>query len=66
MKFKDRLLQAGIALAREKFKAERITIGAQGYARSLYEKTGFIPSSGEYLEAIGTETAVTGSCSTQS
>ena len=53
MKFKDRLLQAGIALAREKFKAERITIGAQGYARSLYE-AGFVPSSGEYLEDFRT------------
>ena len=54
MKFKDRLLQAGLALAREKFKAERITIGAQGYARSLYEKAGFVPSSGEYLEDFRT------------
>lgn len=45
-----RLLQEGIALAREKFGAKRLIVGAQTYARGLYEKVGFTQSSEEYLE----------------
>lgn len=46
----SQILQAGIALAKEKFNAKRLTIGAQVYAKGLYEKAGFIQSSDEYLE----------------
>lgn len=45
-----RLLKEGIALAKEKFGAEQLKIGAQLYARTLYEKVGFVQCSGEYLE----------------
>lgn len=45
-----KILQEGIALAREKFGAKRLILGAQTYARGLYEKVGFVQSSGEYLE----------------
>lgn len=45
-----RVLKVGIDLAREKFGAKRLIIGAQVYARSLYEKVGFVQCSGEYLE----------------
>lgn len=48
--FATRLLQAGIQLAEKKFSAKRITIGAQVYARKLYENVGFVQSSDEYLE----------------
>ena len=44
------ILSEGIKLAKEKFNAERIAIGAQVYARGLYEKAGFVQSSPEYLE----------------
>lgn len=46
----SRILAAGIEVAREKFNANRITIGAQVYARKLYEKAGFVQSSEEFLE----------------
>lgn len=45
-----RVLQAGIAVAQEKFGAEKLIIGAQTYARSLYEKVGFVSLEDEYLE----------------
>ncbi len=45
-----KLIEEGIKLAREKFNAERITIEAQVYARSLYEKMGFCQSSDEFME----------------
>lgn len=45
-----RILQVGIRVAREKFAARRITIEAQVYARSLYEKQGFVQTSDEFLE----------------
>lgn len=44
------LLQEGIKLAVEKFQADKITIEAQVYARSLYEKVGFVQASEEFLE----------------
>lgn len=46
----SRLLQEGIRVAREKFGAERISLEAQVYARSLYEKQGFRQTSEEFLE----------------
>ena len=45
-----RVLQAGIAVAREKFGAQRLIIGAQTYAQPLYEKVGFVSMEDEYLE----------------
>ena len=45
-----RLLREGIRVAQEKFGADQITLEAQTYARSLYEKLGFVQVSGEFLE----------------
>ena len=45
-----RLLQEGIALAREKFGANRLIIGAQAYACPVYEKVGFVRTDYEYME----------------
>lgn len=46
----SKILSVGINTAKEKFNATRIVIGAQVYARGLYEKAGFVQSSDEYLE----------------
>lgn len=46
----SQLLAVGIRLAKERFGAKRIVIGAQLYARELYEKAGFVQSSPEYVE----------------
>lgn len=46
----SRIVAEGIRAAQEKFGAEEITIEAQTYARSLYEKAGFVQSSQEFLE----------------
>lgn len=45
-----RIVDAAINAAREKLSADAITIEAQVYARSLYEKAGFVQTSGEFLE----------------
>lgn len=45
-----RIVDAAINAAREKLSADVITIEAQVYARSLYEKAGFIQTSEEFLE----------------
>ncbi len=44
------LLREGIRLIEEKYGTKRIKIGAQKYARSLYEKVGFVQSGEDYLE----------------
>ena len=44
------ILSEGIKAAKERFGAESIVIGAQAYARGLYEKAGFVQSSSEFLE----------------
>lgn len=45
------LLNEGIKVAREKFEAETIMVGAQVYAAPFYEKAGFVKIKGsEYLE----------------
>ena len=44
------LMRAGIEVAKEKFGAKRIKIGAQAYAKPFYEGCGFQQISGEYLE----------------
>ena len=44
------IMKAGIAVAKEKFQAKKIKIGAQLYAKPFYEQVGFQQISGEYLE----------------
>jgi len=44
------LLKEGIRIAREKYGAKTVKIGAQKYARSLYEKAGFEQCGEDYLE----------------
>lgn len=44
------IVKAGISVAKEQFGAERIDIGAQTYARELYEHVGFVQSGEEFLE----------------
>lgn len=45
-----RILREGIALARKKFDARRLIIGAQTYACPVYEKVGFVRTDYEYME----------------
>ena len=45
-----KILDAGIAAAREKYGAETIRIEAQTYARKLYEDHGFRQDGEEFLE----------------
>ena len=45
-----KIVEAAVNAARENFRADKITIEAQAYARSLYEKCGFRQTSGEFLE----------------
>ena len=44
------IVKAGILAAKELLGAERIVIGAQTYARKLYENIGFVQSGDEFLE----------------
>ena len=44
------IVDSAINAAREKLSADVITIEAQVYARSLYEKAGFVQTSEEFLE----------------
>ena len=46
----SKIVACAIETAREKFSADQITIEAQVYARSLYEKAGFRQTSEEFLE----------------
>lgn len=45
-----KLLSEGIKVAREKYGAEKIIIGAQTYAKPFYESLGFRQISEEYFE----------------
>ncbi len=45
-----RLINEGIRIAKERFNADKITIAAQLYARSLYEKIGFVQTSDIFME----------------
>ena len=45
-----KLLKVGIEVAKEKFKAKAVKVGAQLYAKAFYEKVGFKQISNEYLE----------------
>ena len=44
------LLKEGLRVAKEKFGADKVKIGAQLYAKPFYEGVGFKQISGEYLE----------------
>ena len=44
------LMREGLRVAREKFGATKVKIGAQLYAKPFYESVGFKQISGEYLE----------------
>ena len=46
----SKIVAATIDVAKDKFRAKRITIEAQVHARSLYEKLGFRQTSEEFLE----------------
>lgn len=46
----SKIVSAAIRTAETKLNADEITIEAQVYARSLYEKLGFIQTSEEFLE----------------
>ena len=46
----SRIVAEGVRTARERFGAQTITIEAQTYARSLYERAGFVQTSQEFLE----------------
>ena len=46
----SKIVEAAINTAKAKFRADKITIGAQVYARSLYEKHGFRQTSEEFWE----------------
>ena len=46
----SKIVAAAIQVGKEKFSADKITIEAQVYARSLYEKAGFHQTSEEFLE----------------
>ena len=45
-----RIVAEGLRVARERLGAQRVTIEAQTYARTLYEKLGFRQTSAEFLE----------------
>lgn len=44
------LMRAGLRVAKEKFGAETVKVGAQVYAKPFYESVGFSQISDEYLE----------------
>ena len=44
------LLKEAIVIARKEFQADKIYLEAQVYAKSLYEKLGFVQVSEEFLE----------------
>ena len=46
----SRIVEAAIQTAKTKLRADKLTIEAQSYARSLYEKHGFRQTSEELLE----------------
>lgn len=46
----SKIVSAAVDVAKDKFRAKRITIEAQVYARELYEKIGFRQTSEEFLE----------------
>ena len=45
-----KVMKIGIEIAKEKFGAKKIKIGAQAWANPFYEQVGFRQISGEYME----------------
>ena len=45
-----KVMKIGIEVAKEKFGAKKIKIGAQAWAKPFYEQVGFRQISGEYME----------------
>ena len=45
-----KLMKIGLEVAKEKFSATKVKVGAQLYAKPFYEGCGFRQISGEYLE----------------
>lgn len=45
-----KVMKIGIEVAKEKFGAKKIKIGAQAWAKPFYEQVGFHQISGEYME----------------
>jgi ElaA protein len=45
-----KVMKIGIDVAKEKFGAKKIKIGAQAWAKPFYEQVGFRQISGEYME----------------
>ena len=46
----SKVMKVGIEVARERFGAKKIKIGAQAWAKPFYEQVGFRQISGEYME----------------
>ena len=46
----SKLMEIGKAVAKDKFGAKKVKIGAQVQAQTFYEKSGFVQVSEEYLE----------------
>ena len=46
----SKVMKVGIEVARERFGATKIKIGAQAWAKPFYEQVGFRQISGEYME----------------
>ncbi|MBE6625847.1 MAG: GNAT family N-acetyltransferase, partial [Ruminococcaceae bacterium] len=44
------LMREGIKVAGEKLGADRVVIEAQTYVREMYDKLGFVQTSGEFLD----------------
>lgn len=44
------LLRIGLAVAKDKFSARKVKVGAQTYAKAFYQQVGFRQISDEYLE----------------
>lgn len=44
------LMRDGIKVAKEKFGADKVAVEAQTYVRSMYDKLGFVQTSGEFLD----------------
>ena len=45
-----RIVAEGLRVAQEKYGADRVRIEAQTYARTLYERLGFVQMAEEFLE----------------
>jgi len=46
----SKLMALGLRVAKEKFGATQVMVGAQTYAKAFYEQAGFVQISDEYME----------------